>query len=136
MAGANPQQLTGLSQEDWAAKREQLERQADGLARKLTIPDEDFQVPVTEALWFSNNPWVEQDLFSGAGDRLIGYLKAIPEDPKVVQAATRSILSREPTDEEQQALVEYLAGRAERRESAIKQLVWALVSTPEFRFNH
>lgn len=136
VASTNPTQLTGLTSDEWPAKREQLEKQADGLARQLTIPDEDFQVPVTEALWFSNNQWIEGDLFSGAGDRIIGYLKAISDDRQVVQAATLSVLSREATDEELNALSEYLGSRADRRESAIKQVVWALVSSPEFRFNH
>ena len=53
VAGANPAKLTGLVGQDWPAKREQLEQQSDGLARQLVIPDDDFQVPVTEALWFS-----------------------------------------------------------------------------------
>ncbi len=53
VAGSSPDKMAGISSEDWSSKREQLEKQADGLARQLTIPDEDFQVPVTEALWFS-----------------------------------------------------------------------------------
>ncbi len=69
-----------------------------GLARQLTIPDDDFQVPVTEALWFSNNPWIEQDFSSTAGDRLVGYLKAQPDESKLIQAAVRSVLSREATE--------------------------------------
>jgi hypothetical protein len=136
VAGANPTKLTGLQGEDWTAKREQLERQADGLARQLAIPDEDFQVPVTEALWFSNNNRVEEGLLNSSGDRVIGYLKEMSDDHQAVQAATRCVLSREPMEEEQQAMVEYLASRNDRRESALKQIVWALVSSPEFRFNH
>jgi hypothetical protein len=136
VAGAHPTKLTGLQGQDWPAKREQLERQTDALARQLTIPDEDFQVPVTEALWFSNNNWVEADLLDGSNDRIIGYLKSITDDHQVVQTATRCVLSREPTAEEQQKMVEYLASRGDRRESALKQVVWALVNSPEFRFNH
>ncbi len=97
VAGSSPDKMTGISSEDWSSKREQLEKQADGLARQLTIPDEDFQVPVTEALWFSNNPWIEKDLFNNAQDRLIGHLKQMPEHEQVVRAATLSVLSREPT---------------------------------------
>ncbi len=136
VASANPTKLTGLASDEWTKTREQLEKQADGLARQLTIPDEDFQVPVTEALWFSNNQWIEKDLFNASGDRLIGYLKEINDDQAVVQAATRSVLSRDATEDEQKTLAEYLASRGDRREAAIKQIVWALVSSPEFRFNH
>ncbi len=99
-------------------------------------PDEDFQVPVTEALWFSNNQWIEKDLFNASGDRLIGYLKEINDDQAVVQAATRSVLSRDATEDEQKTLAEYLASRAIDVKRPSKQIVWALVSSPEFRFNH
>ncbi len=136
VAGANPTQLTGLLGEGWSDKREQLERQADGLARQFTIPDEDFQIPVTEALWFSNNQWIETDLLNNSGDHIIGYLKEMTDDHQIVLAVMRSVLSREPTEDERRTLVEYLAHRGDRRESALKQIVWALVSSPEFRFNH
>ena len=136
VAGANPAKLTGLVGQDWPAKREQLEQQSDGLARQLVIPDDDFQVPVTEALWFSNNNWVEADLLDGSEDRIIGYLKAMTDDLQAVQAATRCVLAREPTEAERQKMVEYLASRGDRRESTLKQVVWALMNSPEFRFNH
>lgn len=136
VAAANPTQLTGLQGEGWSNKREQLERQADALARQLAIPDEDFQVPVTEALWFSNNQWVESELLSGADDRIIGFLKAMTDDRQIVRAATRSVLLREPTEEEYDKVTEYLARRIDRRESALRQVVWAMMSSPEFRFNH
>ncbi len=67
---------------------------------------------------------------------MIGHLKQMPEHEQVVRAATLSVLSREPTQEERDALKEYLTRREDRREAAIKQMVWALVSSPEFRFNH
>ncbi len=136
VAGTNPDQLLGLDSDDWFDKREQLEKQADALARQLTLPDEDFQVPVTEALWFSNNVWIEKDLFSSAKDRLIGCLKDIEDDRQIIRVAIRSVLSREPTEDEVQVMGEYIAARKDRRESAIKQIVWSLVSSPEFRFNH
>ncbi len=61
---------------DWEKRRDQLERQADGMARQLAIPDDDFQVSVSEALWFSNDQAIENDILNGSNDRLVGYLKA------------------------------------------------------------
>lgn len=136
VASSHPSHCVGLESTDWPVKREQMERNADGLARQLTIPDEDFQVPVTEALWFSNNQWIEGDLFSASGDRIIGYLKGMSDNAQLIREATRCVLSRDATEEELQTLSEYLASRNDRREAAIKQIVWALVSSPEFRFNH
>ena len=116
--------------------REQLEQRADGQARQLPIPGDDFQVSVSEALWFSNNGSVAGDFLSAGGDRLVGYLKAMENDAEVAAAAFRSVFSRECDAEEQQAIADYLGERKDRREEAIKQVVWAMMSSPEFRFNH
>jgi hypothetical protein len=137
VAGRSPDSLTGLAgEEDWSKKRDELERQADGMARQLTIPGDDFQVSVSEALWFSNNQSMESEFLNGGGDRLVGHLKQIESDNDVARAAFRSVFSRNPDKDETNAVVEYVAARSERREAAIKQVVWAMLSSPEFRFNH
>jgi hypothetical protein len=137
VAGRSPDSLTGLvGEEDWSKKRDELERQADGMARQLTIPGDDFQVSVSEALWFSNNQSMESEFLNGGGDRLVGHLKQIESDNDVARAAFRSVFSRNPDKDETNAVVEYVAARSERREAAIKQVVWAMLSSPEFRFNH
>lgn len=137
VASQNPEKLLGLEGEvDWPTKREQLEKRADGQARQLPIPGDDFQVSVSEALWFSNNNSMSGDFLSGGGDRLVGHLRQIESDEDAVVSAFRSVLSREPDEQEQSAVVSYLTDRAERREDAIKQIVWAIMSSPEFRFNH
>ena len=136
VASQNPTKLLGLEGDDWDQRREQLERQAEGHARQLPIPDDDFQVSVSEALWFSNNNSVSGDFLSGGGDRLVGYLKTLERDEDVAKAVFPSVLSRDGDDEEHRAITGYLAERSDRREEAIKQVVWALLSSPEFRFNH
>ena len=137
VAGQHPEILLGLEgQADWEKRREQLEQRAAGQARQLPIPDDDFQVSVSEALWFSNNGSVAGDFLNGGGDRLVGYLKAMENDAEVAAAAFRSVFSRESDEEEKQAIVSYLSERSDRREDAIKQVVWAMMSSPEFRFNH
>ena len=67
---------------------------------------------------------------------MVGYLKAMENDAEVAAAAFRSVFSRESDEEEKQAIVSYLSERSDRREDAIKQVVWAMMSSPEFRFNH
>jgi hypothetical protein len=93
-------------------------------------------VSVSEALWFSNNQSMESEFLNGGGDRLVGHLKQIESDNDVARAAFRSVFSRNPDKDETNAVVEYVAARSERREAAIKQVVWAMLSSPEFRFNH
>jgi hypothetical protein len=129
--------MKGLVDGDaWSDQRDQLEKQAEGVAKRLVIPDDGFQVPVTEALWFSNNQSIQNDILNGSGDHLVGYLKEIASDSEAVTAAFCSILNREPAEEELKVIEQYLSEREERREEALKQVVWALLATPEFRFNH
>ena len=47
-----------------------------------------------------------------------------------------SIYGRAITDGETKALTAYLAARADRPAEAYRQLLWALIASPEFRFNH
>ncbi len=136
-ASQNPEKLLGLEgEEDWAKHREQLESRAEGQARQLAIPGDDFQVSVSEALWFSNNSSVSNDFLSGGGDRLVGYLKLKKSDNEIAEAAFLSVLSRQATVEETEAVSGYLAEYTTSWEDAIKQVVWAMMSSPEFRFNH
>ena len=120
----------------WQTQRGELEKQSEGYARQFEIPSSDFQVPITEALWFSNNPSVENDLLGDGRDKLVGYLKQFDSDAEVSIRACRIVLSRPPNADEHSMLTEYLGARADRRPQAIGQLVWALMSSPEFRFNH
>ena len=137
IAATSPEKMTGLVDSDgWSDQRTQLEKQAEGVARRLTIPDDGFQVPVTEALWFSNNQSIQNDLLNGSNDRLVGFLKGIDSDSEAVTAAFTSVLNRHPAKQESKVFEQYLSDRGERREDGLKQVVWALLATPEFRFNH
>lgn len=137
IAGQNPEKMQDMEDNDsWSVEREKLEKASEGIARKLLIPTEGFQVPVTEALWFSNNLSLQKDLLSTSKDRLVGYLQTLETDDEVVSAAFASILNRTADAEEKIAIKNYLAEREDRRDDALKQVVWALLATPEFRFNH
>ncbi len=136
IATSNPLQRTGLAgEEEWQKRRDELERHSEGVARQIEIPDDDFQVPVAEALWFSNNAQVQNDYLNAGGDRLVGYLEKIESDEQLVLRATQAVLSRDPQPEEQSAMMQYLNSKPDRRVDAIRQIVWALLSSPEFRFN-
>ncbi|MAI74432.1 MAG: hypothetical protein CMM01_26530 [Rhodopirellula sp.] len=137
IAGQNPVKLQEKSDPDsWSVEREKLEKGSEAIAKKLLIPNDGFQIPVTEALWFSNNLSLQNDLLRPSNDRLVGYLKKLEADDEVVSAAFASVLSRTPDAAEKSAIQQYFAERGDRREEALKQVVWALLATPEFRFNH
>jgi hypothetical protein len=47
-----------------------------------------------------------------------------------------SSIARFPTAEEKQRLLGYLAARKTARPQAVQDIVWALLNTKEFEFNH
>lgn len=138
MATANPTDLAQrqANAEQWSGYRRDLENQARGLASQIEIPGENFQVSVSEALLFSNSAQIENDAVRDSGDRLVGMLKTIGDRPQAIRAAFVSTLSREPQPEEIEWCAKYLAAREDRPVAALQQLVWALVTGSEFRFNH
>ena len=137
VATSDPEQLPGLEKpDDWPQRREALENQTQDLASRFEIPDENFQVSVDEALLFSNNERIQNDALRDSGDRLVGRLKSMTDDAALVAAAFEAVLSRRPEADEQAGFAAYLAERSDRRGEGIQQVVWALLTSPEFRFDH
>lgn len=120
----------------WSPTRDQLESQAAGFASLLEYPGEHFQVSVTEALLFSNSSRVQSEYLRDGGDRLLGLLQATADDESAVKTAFQTVLTREPASDELDLFRRYLADRADRRPAALQQMTWALLTSPEFRFNH
>ena len=106
-----------------------------GWERKFVVPGEKFQVSVDEALLFSNADEFK-DKTKVANDRLGGELAAIESNEALVQRAIKTVYSRPATAEELEAISAYIAARSDRREEAISQIVWALLTSSELRFNH
>jgi len=122
--------------EQWTGRRRDLENQAYGFAQQLEIPGESFQIGVSEALLFSNGGQIAGEYLRDSGDRLVGVLKGISDRNQMIQTAYLAVLSREAQPEEIEAVSKYLAAREDRQAAAIAQVVWALVSGSEFRFNY
>jgi hypothetical protein len=136
VATADPEQLRGLEQSDeWANHRTELENRSNGLASDFEIPDANFQVSVEEALLFSNSERIDNELLADSGDRLVGRLKTIEDTDALIDAAFLGVLSRQPDNEERAAMAGYLTDRGDRRVTGIQQVVWVLLTSPEFRFN-
>lgn len=136
VVAANPEKLTPPeAAEDAAKRRDSWERSADGLVRVLEIPEKNFQVSVDEALYFSNNNRVQNDLLRDSGDKLVGYLQTL-EPTQATAQAFLICLTREPTDDEQQYFEKYLSEHNEQKNGALQNVVWSLITSPEFRFNH
>ena len=69
------------------------------------------------------------------GRSLVDGLLSVNEGEHQVEQAVLAVLGRPAVSEEKEWLGEYLGGRADRRK-ALEQIVWALFTSSEFRFNH
>ena len=112
-----------------------VEKSASGLANLFAQPGDNFQVGVAEAMLFANNEALQKSLLEGAGT-LTDRLKQEPELAKKADLAVRAVFGRPSRPDEMQALVGYLQRRQDRLDAACQQIVWALLTSAEFRFNH
>ncbi len=127
---------TDLSSGDWDKRLEGLENRANGLAQALETPRDGFQVSVNEALWFSNNERFANEFLRDSKDRLVGRLTELSDPQEQIELAVWSVLSRAPRSDELTLLGEYLQQRKDRPVDGLRQAVWALLASTEFRFNY
>ena len=95
----------------------------------------DFQTSVNQALWIGNSPDVAGTLRPG-GENLADRLLALADDGAVADEAFLTVFARHPGAEEKADVATALAGRADDRAVAIAELLWAMLASNEFRFNH
>lgn len=122
----------GADAAELAKRGEQTAQGGEGLQNYFAPVTEGFSVGAGEALVISNNDRVSRELTDNG---LTRRLVQVPED-KVVPLAVRTVYGREPEAAEVRLLNDFLAKAGDNRESAIRQLVWALVASPELRFNY
>ncbi|MBW3541580.1 MAG: DUF1549 and DUF1553 domain-containing protein [Planctomycetes bacterium] len=96
-------------------------------------PGDNFQVSAHEALLFSNGEKISSGYLNGG---LVRRLEQIEDDAAAIETAFQNVLCRPPAEDEAARLGEYVGERKDRRPDALRQVVWALVTSPEFRFNH
>ena len=116
------------------AKLEQKEStQIDRYIKLLDPGTEHFQPSLQVSLFLANNPQFDKLIADGG---LAKRLSETADVPALTQLAFESVLSRRPDREETEEATHFLGARRDRRYEACKQLVWCLVNTSEFRFNH
>jgi hypothetical protein len=87
-------------------------------------------------LLFSNNDRIKRDLLRDSGDALIGKMKQIESLREALEIAVWTVFSRPPEVDELDALEEYVKAREDRKDEAYRQIVWALLTSSESRFNY
>lgn len=137
LASTNPDWFgSDVSAEEVDKRLQAAENAARGFAGQIEQPNEDFQVSTLEALYFSNNDRFRREFLRTGGDSLIGKLMATEDVAERVTTAYGTVFNRAPTDEERAAVEAYFAERTDEREAACRQVVWALLTSSECRFNY
>lgn len=121
--------------EEWQKRRDELERNSEGFANQFELPGENFQVGVDEALLFSNSSQFTDDYLRDSPDRLLGAIKSQPDKASQIMTAYWATLTRAPSPDEISACEQFLNKRQEPV-AGLRQMVWALLTSPELRFNH
>lgn len=128
------EQLAGTVGSKRIAQYLTIEQQATELLANLD-PAASGQTSAAEALFLSNNPAV-QKLFAADEKTLAAKLSAIEKPADIAEAAVRAVYCRPPLPEEKQRLSDWIAAQTSPRQQTCEQLVWVLVTSAEFRFQH
>ncbi len=109
-----------------------LEGQSQKFAASLTPASSEFQASVAESLFMANHADVYA-LTAPKSDNLAARLIALDEPGKIVDEAVLTILSRPAEPDERQRLIEFVTAEPDRA-AAVRDLIWALLTSGEFRF--
>ena len=83
-----------------------------------------------------NGEQIQRECLSEGGDKLVGRLLKIDNLEQRAETAVRAVLGRPVRADETALLADYLRRRPDRQTQAVQQVVWALLTSAEFRFNH
>ncbi|HAY82529.1 MAG TPA: hypothetical protein DCY79_22205, partial [Planctomycetaceae bacterium] len=97
-------------------------------------PASDYKPSVKQALFFLNDSQVLALLQPHEGN-LTAQLDQMP-DAQVADTVFLNIFSRPPVDAERKLVEAHLQQHAKQRPEALRQLVWAMLTSLEFCINH
>jgi hypothetical protein len=133
IATSDPKMFENLKPEEFEKRIEQAEQVGRGIGSLIAQPTDNFQIGVGEALLFSNGDRITKEFLTDNG--LLGTLKG-KDSTETVKQLVRTAMARPATDDEVKTLTSYLKERSDRTNEANRQVLWALVTCPEFRFCH
>lgn len=98
-------------------------------------PEVDFQASLPQALFLANHPLITEWLEPRSGN--LSHKMLIRDEPDLVaEEIYLSVLSRPPSPDERCAASAHLTARGPERPAAVKELIWSLLASAEFRLNH
>ncbi len=118
-----------------AERHRQLEGRAAGLVEWLDPRSDAFQSSTGEALFMTNHPALQQ-LGKSDGRNLTARLAQTVDNAQLGELASWAVFSRRPVAEELSICGDWVLRHKADRATACRDLVWALVTSAEFRFNH
>ena len=71
-----------------------------------------------------------------AGGRLDDMIKSHASDAQIVDAFYLAGLTRLPIPKEKQKLLDFLSQRSSDRQERLARVVWAILNSREFAYNH
>jgi hypothetical protein len=131
----DPVNFEKMKPDEFEKTIEQQENIARGIASLIAQPTDNFQIGVGEALLFSNGDRVMRELLADNPGTSLGRLKGMKEN-EAIEFLVKTVYGRPATEEELKTLVAYVEKRKDRQAEAYKQVFWALVTSPEFRFSY
>jgi hypothetical protein len=111
-----------------------IEQQAAELLANLD-PASSGQTSAAEALFLSNNSAV-QKLFAADEKTLAAKLAELKSSAEIAETAIRGVYCRPALPEEKDRLTKWIEQQRSPRRQVCEQLVWVLVTSAEFRFQH
>ncbi|MBA3315331.1 MAG: DUF1549 domain-containing protein [Planctomycetaceae bacterium] len=98
-------------------------------------PQGDFFATADQALFTANGGPILAWLGPGGGN-LIERMNAQADPKLIAEDLYVTTLARRPSDTELAETAAYLAARPEEKLACVQELIWALLTSAEFRFNH
>jgi Protein of unknown function (DUF1549)/Protein of unknown function (DUF1553)/Bacterial Ig-like domain (group 2) len=106
-----------------------------GRSMRKALPTGPPQPNLLEALHMMTGPAYNTKI-SSEGGRLSGLLKNNASDEQIVDEFYLAALTRLATPEEKSKLTKFLSQRSDRRQETLAGLVWAIINSREFAYNH
>jgi hypothetical protein len=129
-AALRPTRLRGEQVADLVTQAIGDVKARDRIAREFTfdpsIPQEDIDGSIQQALLLMNNPSVQQRITKVAGE-----MAQIKQDAELIDQIYVRVLARTPTDSELKRAKDYY-GKVKRRAEATEDLIWTLLNSAEF----
>jgi len=94
-----------------------------------------FQATVHQALFLANGGVLAAWVNPGGGN-LTERLAKLEDPNAVADELYLSVFTRRPTADETKAVTDYWQASGTERSAAVRDMVWSLVTSSEFRFNH